>query len=75
MQDTVKRQTLGLAILLSICVAILLFSNFGKSATVKVYDCREAHWHPDYPVDVKEACRKLLNKKVLTTSLNTSIMV
>ena len=70
MQNTVKRQTIGLAILLSICVAILLFSNFGKNTATKVYDCREAHWHPDYPNDIKEACRKLLGKKVLTTNLN-----
>jgi hypothetical protein len=38
-----------------VAVFILIFTNFGKSQTV-VYDCRDAHWHPDIPVEVKQEC-------------------
>ena len=27
-----------------------------------VYDCRDAHWHPDVPIEVKKECRKLMQK-------------
>jgi hypothetical protein len=39
-------------------VGILLFSNFGKNRTV-VYDCRMSEISPDFPIEVKEECRKL----------------
>jgi hypothetical protein len=42
-------------------VVILVFSDFGKSTGV-VYDCRDAHWHPDYPIQVKEECRKIMKE-------------
>lgn len=44
--------------LLFLCVFILFFTNFGKDNTV-VYDCRDAHWHPDIPIEVKKECSKL----------------
>jgi hypothetical protein len=25
----------------------------------RVYDCRDAHWHPDYPIEVKQECARL----------------
>jgi hypothetical protein len=40
-------------------VLIIWFSGFGAS-TGKVYDCRDAHWHPDVPIDVKKECQKLM---------------
>lgn len=43
--------------------AILTFSDFGKIQKV-VYDCREAHWHPDYPVKVREECKKLMREEL-----------
>ena len=46
-----------LATLIAVCVFV--FTGFGKNKTV-TYDCREAHWHPDYPVEVKEECRRLM---------------
>jgi hypothetical protein len=46
-----------LATLIAVCVFV--FTDFGKNKTV-TYDCREAHWHPDYPVEVKEECRRLM---------------
>jgi len=42
-----------------LCVVILVFSDFGQNRTV-VYDCRDAHWHPDIPVEVKRECSRLL---------------
>lgn len=59
-------------------ICILIFTNFGKSHTV-VYDCRDAHWHPDIPIEVKQECNRLLyeewkkrreeetGRKILTT--------
>lgn len=58
-------------------IFILLFTDFGNQ-TGKIYDCKEAHWHPDYPIEVKEECKRLLieeqeklrwqkNKSITTT--------
>lgn len=58
MQDT----TLGkiiISLLLLIAVSILMFSDFGKSHQVLVYDCGMAEWHPDIPKEIREECRKL----------------
>lgn len=43
-------------------VLILAISDFGRSRGV-VYDCRDAHWHPDVPVDVKKECAKLFREE------------
>jgi hypothetical protein len=48
-------------VLVLFCVAVLTFTDFGK--TQKVYDCRDAHWHPDVPVEVKKECSKLLYER------------
>jgi len=45
------------------CVAILLFSNFGKQERIVVYDCRDAHWHPDVPIHIKQACQELYRQE------------
>ncbi len=42
-------------------ILILAISDFGRSKGV-VYDCRDAHWHPDVPVDVKRECQKLFKE-------------
>ena len=42
-----------------VCIIFLVFSDFGKGR-VKIYDCRDAHWHPDVPIEVKKECAKLL---------------
>jgi hypothetical protein len=39
-------------------VLILVFSDFGKQG--KYYNCRDAHWHPDYPIEVRKQCSELL---------------
>lgn len=42
-----------------LAIAILIFTNFGKGQTIR-YDCRDAHWHPDVPVEVKKECSRLM---------------
>jgi hypothetical protein len=39
----------------------LIFTDFGKSRTIR-YDCRDAHWHPDVPVEVKKQCQELMQQ-------------
>jgi hypothetical protein len=58
MPDFVKRA--ALIILLFVAVAVLIFSDYGNSDRVVRYDCRDAHWHPDVPVQVKKDCQKLM---------------
>jgi hypothetical protein len=45
-------------ILGAIAILILIFSDFGRNTVVR-YDCRDAHWHPDVPIEVKKECAKL----------------
>ena len=40
-------------------IFILISTDFGRGQSV-VYDCRDAHWHPDVPVEVKRECSKLM---------------
>jgi hypothetical protein len=44
-------------VLVILCVGILVLSDFNKG---RVYDCRDAHWHPDVPAEVKRECSKLM---------------
>jgi hypothetical protein len=39
-----------------------LFNIFTSNRSVR-YDCRDANWHPDYPIKVKEECAKLRPEK------------
>lgn len=45
------------------CVFILVFTDFARGDRVVVYDCRDAHWHPDIPVEVKKACGELFKER------------
>ena len=45
-------------VLLIISVYVLIYTDFGRNQTV-IYDCRDAHWHPDVPIEVKQECAKL----------------
>ncbi len=42
---------------LFICVAILVNSDLGANG--RYYDCRDAHWMPDVPIEVKRQCADL----------------
>jgi hypothetical protein len=52
------RDRIVFVLLIAAFVLLLVFTDFGKNRTV-VYDCRDAHWHPDIPVEVKKECAKL----------------
>lgn len=58
MSDFIKRTALIVFVL--VAALILIFTDFGDSKRVVRYDCRDAHWHPDVPVDVKRECQKLM---------------
>ena len=45
------------------CVVILVFTDFARGDRVVVYDCRDAHWHPDIPVEVKKACGEMFKER------------
>ena len=55
---------------------VLLLTTVGIILTVldmipmvdyKVYDCSMSEFHPDFPTDVREECRKIrFNKKYIT---------
>lgn len=63
MQNNDQRRDLinryAAAIIAILCVAVLIFTDFGKGNVV-VYDCRDAHWHPDVPIEVKKECSRLM---------------
>lgn len=59
--SNLKKDFWIIALIIIAVIIILAFTDFGKSRTI-MYDCRDAHWHPDYPIDVKEECRKLMHE-------------
>ena len=61
--DNLKKDT-WIAVTAAILAAVILFfSDFGKSETV-IYDCRDAHWHPDVPIEVKKQCREIIKERL-----------
>jgi hypothetical protein len=54
------RNRISLAVASILLVLILVFTDFGNSSSVKVYDCSMTEWHPDIPPRVKEACREII---------------
>ncbi len=61
MSNNVQRTDIVIAIITIIAMLVLLFSSFGENRTV-VYDCRMSEISPDFPLEVKEECRKLLKE-------------
>lgn len=57
------KNSIAIIILVLVCSLILVLTDFGKTQAV-VYDCREAHWHPDYPIEVKRACADLIREEL-----------
>lgn len=45
-------------LLLIFSVIVLLISDFGRGQTV-IYDCSLSEISPDFPIEVKEECRRL----------------
>lgn len=62
MQDTVKREII-IATICFLLGVVLIFFALPKKGNVVVYDCRISEISPDYPIKVKEECRKLRAEK------------
>lgn len=62
------RQALLFAVLLLTVTGIMIsILNMIPVPEYRVYDCSIAEFHPDYPKEVREECRKLRkNQKYLT---------
>lgn len=59
-KDLISR--IAVIVLVIISISILVYTDFGRGRTV-VYDCRDAHWHPDVPIEVKKECAKLFQEE------------
>jgi len=65
MQDTSKRQDLDFYLVLVLGFLGMVFAiywNYTHPHVTVRYDCSIAEISPDYPVQVKEGCRKLRAK-------------
>ncbi len=62
MSDFIKRAALiGLLVVL---IFVLIFTNFGNSeGRIIRFDCRDAHWMPDIPVEVKRECQRIMYER------------
>lgn len=58
------KQAVFAIVMLVALSALLIFVDQPRSVR---YDCSIAEFHPDYPVEVREQCRKLRAGKGLTT--------
>ena len=68
MQDTSIRKNLDFYSLLVLGIAGIIFGiywNYTHPHVVVKYDCSIAEISPDYPIPVKEACRKLRAENIL----------
>jgi hypothetical protein len=63
------RNSLLIIAAVAVVVTILISTNFGAGRTV-VYDCRLA-FHPDFPLDVREKCRKLMRDQIDNKRIST----
>jgi hypothetical protein len=53
-----KKDIIIAIILFALAVSIMVFSDIDKHG-VRVYNCGLAEISPDYPVEVRDECRKL----------------
>ncbi len=67
MQDNDQRKNLKkdtwIIVLALSAVFVFFFTNFGENKG-RYYDCRDAHWHPDVPVEVKNECIKIMREEL-----------
>lgn len=62
MPDFIKRT--ALIVLVLIATIVLIFTNYGNSGERVIrYDCRDAHWMPDIPVEVKQECQRIMYER------------
>jgi len=68
MQDSTFRQNLDFYSVLLLGILLVVFAvyyNYTHPHMVVKYDCSIAEISPDYPIPVKEACRKLRAENIL----------
>jgi hypothetical protein len=65
MQDSTLRETIKVSILaVSVFIAFgIVFYIAPKRGDIVVYNCSIAEISPDFPLEVKEKCRKLNTEK------------
>lgn len=64
MPNSSKRTYLEIAFVTTILLGSIVFLIVGPKATSKVYDCSLAEISPDYPIEVRQQCRKLRSDKI-----------
>jgi hypothetical protein len=45
--------------LILFAVAVLVFTDYGKTETIIIYDCKDADWLPNFPEDLKKECQRI----------------
>jgi len=67
MQNFTKRKTVGIAVVtIAFVIAIpIIFLSLPKKGDVIVYNCSISEISPDFPLEVKEQCRKLRAENIL----------
>jgi hypothetical protein len=67
MSYTIKRETIELAVVvIAFFIAIpILFLLLPKKGDVIRYDCSISEISPDYPIEVREQCRRLRAENLL----------
>ncbi len=53
------KQRVGLVLLILFVIFVMAWSDFGDKNRVRVYSCDLSEISPDFPIEVKEECRKL----------------
>ena len=53
------KQRVGLVLLILFVIFVMAWSDFGSTERVRVYNCDMSEINPDFPIEVKEECRKL----------------
>jgi hypothetical protein len=67
MQNTPKREIVEIVVAaIVVLIAIpIIFLSLPKKGDVIVYNCTISEISPDYPIEVKEQCRKLRAEQIL----------
>lgn len=53
------KQRVGIVLLILFVIFVMAWTDFGSQNRVKVYNCDLSEISPDFPIEVKEECRKL----------------
>jgi hypothetical protein len=67
MQNFTKRETVEIAVVaIAFLIAIpIIFLSLPKKGDVIVYNCSISEISPDFPLEVREQCRKLRAENIL----------